>query len=234
MLSAVHAQPGATPPRPAKVAASNDGPTWSSLSPQQRSALAPLERDWAGIDATGKAKWMEIASRFPTLPADEQQRMQQRMIEWSRLTPTERGRARLSFQEAKQLSPQQRQARWEAYQALPEDERKALANRAKPKLEKPKPGNHTALVAVPKQNLSASAPAGRNLSKPVAPTVVQARPGATTTPMTKSPTPPAHQQPGQPKIVATPNQVNRSTLLPKGGPQAAIASQAAAPALQQP
>ena len=177
-------------------------------------------------------KWLDIAGRYPAMPADEQQRMQQRMAEWARMTPTERGQARLSFQEAKQLSPQQRAARWEAYKALPEDERRALADRAQPKADKPKPGASAALVAVPKQNLTASAPIRSSSGKPVTPTIVQAKPGATTTLITRSPTPPAHQQPGQPKIVATPNKVDRSTLLPKGGPQAAVAAQATSSALQ--
>ena len=55
----------------------------------------------------------------------------------------------------------------------------------------------------------------------VAPALIQAAPGATTTPITRRPTPPAHQQSGMPKIAATPEFVNRSTLLPKRGPQAA-------------
>lgn len=231
------AQPASSALAPARVtkpgASDLGGPAWSSLTPAQRQALAPLERDWSGIDGGRKSKWLEIASRYPKLPADEQRRLQERMTEWARLTPAERGQARLSFQEAKQLSPQQRQARWEAYQALPEDQRKALAERARPPAateriaDKSKPAASAPLVAVPKQTGSASAPT-RPLVKPVAPTVVQAAPGATTTLMTKSPTPPAHQHPGQPKIVASPTHVDRSTLLPKGGPQAPIASQAAA------
>jgi hypothetical protein len=48
--------------------------------------------------------------------------------------------------------------------------------------------------------------------------------------MTKTPSPPPHQKPGQPKIAASPNQVDRSTLLPKHGPQAAVASQSASSA----
>lgn len=228
LLTGAQAQPASAAPRATKPAVDGGAPAWSALSAQQRSALAPLERDWASIDAPRKQKWLEIANRYPSMPPDERERMQQRMGEWARMTPTERGQARLSFQEAKQLSPQQRQARWEAYQALTEDERRALANRAQPKAEKVKPGASAPLIAVPKQNLAASAPAGGATGKAVAPTVVQAKPGATTTLMTKSPTPPAHQQPGQPKIVATPGQVDRSTLLPKGGPQAA-ATQAAAP-----
>lgn len=204
------------------------GPAWASLTVQQQSVLSPLQRDWSGIDAQRRAKWLELAARFPSLPAAEQQRVQVRMAEWARLTPAERGRARLSFQETKQLSGEQKQQRWEAYQALPDDERKALAARAKPSDDRaraaPRP-TPPLDAATPKQTASAPrAAAQRPLVKPVAPTIVQAKPGATTTSMTKSAEPPAHQQPGQPKIAAKPGQVDRRTLLPQSGPQAAASA----------
>lgn len=223
--------PSPAPAKPAVKTTSPDtsGPQWHQLSPAQRQALAPLQKDWSGIDGPRKAKWLEIAARYPSLPPGEQQRLQARMTEWARMTPTERGRARLSFQEAQQLSPQQRQERWEAYKALPEDERRALAERAKPVAPRPAAAASAPLEGVvPKRTAAASAPAQRAGVKPVAPTVVQVAPGATTTLMTKTPSPPPHQKPGQPKIVASPSQVDRATLLPKDGPQAPIASQAAA------
>ncbi|MEO8836960.1 MAG: hypothetical protein ABI364_09500, partial [Caldimonas sp.] len=54
----------------------------------------------------------------------------------------------------------------------------------------------------------------------------QARPGATTTLITRRPAPPPHQQTGMPKIATTPEFVNRSTLLPRRGPQAAAVESA--------
>lgn len=204
------------------------GPAWSSLTAQQRSVLAPLQRDWASIDTSGKAKWLELAVRFPSMPVAEQQRVQVRMAEWARLTPAERGRARLSFQETKQLSGEQKQQRWEAYQALPDEERKALAARAKPTDDRARASVRPATpldAAQPKQTASAPRVGARAvLVKPVAPTIVQAKPGATTTLMTKPAEPPEHQKPGQPKIAAKPGQVDRRTLLPQSGPQAAASS----------
>jgi hypothetical protein len=214
-------------PPSAKVAASaplkssaEAGLGWTSLTPAQRQALAPLERDWHSIDATRRSKWLEIANRLPSMPADERQRIHDRMTEWARLSPDERGRARLSFQEAKQLSREERQARWEAYQALPEEDRKALANRARDKRERPAtPPASAPLSAIPKRTPAQAASVPAITVKPVAPTVVQAKPGATTTLMTKTPSPPAHQKPGQPKIEAQPDKVDRTTLLPQKGPQ---------------
>lgn len=225
--AATPAKPGASVP---SKAAAHAGLMWGSLTPAQRHALAPLEREWPNIDTARQAKWLEIANRLPSMPADEQKRMQNRMSEWARLTPDERGRARMSFQEAKQLSPQERQARWEAYKALPEEDRKALANRAKDKRErKIAPAASAPLSAVPKQTPPAGASGPAVTTKPIAPTVVQAKPGVTTTLMTKKPSPPAHQKPGQPKIEAQPDKVDRTTLLPQRGPQGSGA-RAATPA----
>ena len=129
--SAIGQTPAAAASSPASRAAST-GPSWSRLTPQQRSALLPLERDWSSIDAPRKTKWLEVAARFPAMPVADQKRVQERMAEWARMTPSERGRARLSFQESKQFSPEQKQAHWEAYQALPDNERRALADRNQP------------------------------------------------------------------------------------------------------
>lgn len=200
------------------TARAEEGVRWQDLSAPQRSALKPLEREWAGIDGPRKQKWIEIASRFHSLPAAEQQRMSERMTEWAKLSPQERGQARQNFQEARQLTPQERQARWEAYQSLSDDERKQLAA----------PRNAPARTA-PARDLQQTKsnivpnPALAPPPRPVAPTVVQASPGATTTLIDRRPAPPKHQQPGLPKIAATPELVDRSTLLPQRGPQAAAA-----------
>lgn len=210
-------------------AADAGGPGWSTLSVQQRQVLAPLQRDWHTIDAPRKAKWLEVAARFPSMPAEEQQRVQDRMADWARMTPAERGRARLTFQESKQLSREEKQQRWEAYQALPDDKRRALAERAKPAAEPRKPPMAAAPLdaAVPKRAAETPRAGGSApLVKPVAPTIVQAKPGATTTLMTRPAAPPPHQQPGQPTIAAKPGQVDRQTLLPQRGPQATAAASA--------
>ena len=116
----------------AALAASDKGTAWSSLTMQQQQALSPLQRDWTSLDANRRQKWLEVAGHFPAMPSDERQRVQARMAEWARLTPAERSQARLQFQEVRQLPAQERSAKWQAYQALPEAEKKSLAQRAKP------------------------------------------------------------------------------------------------------
>lgn len=212
----------------AQPAAPTSGPRWESLNPAQQQALAPLQRDWPTIDADRKAKWLEVAARFPKMPTEERTRIQERMAEWSRLSPAQRGEARLQFQQARQLPATERQARWDAYQALSEDERRELARRALPATggSNGKPAT-TATTAVAKRNIVLPPPAAT--PRAVSPTVVQSRTGATTTLLSPQPQlPPAHQQAGLPKIAATKDFVQPKTLLPKRGPQGAAVRAASA------
>ena len=240
ILAAAQAQPAAAPaPRQASAAKPGEGPAWHSLTPSQREALQPLERDWSGIDANRKQKWLEIAKQYPRLPSPEQSRMQTRMAEWAQLTPQERGQVRQQYQEAKRVAPQDRQASWEAYQALPADQRRQFTARAAPAASEPlrraPPERSVRSDKTARDPLLAKSNIVPNPSlaappKPVAPTVVQAQPGATTMLMSKRSAPPAHQQAGMPKIAATPGFVDKATLLPQRGAQGAATRSAAASA----
>jgi hypothetical protein len=201
------------------------GIRWQSLTPAQREALGPLEHEWPTINPARKQKWLTIAGRFSALPPQERARISERMTEWARLTPSERGEVRLRYQEARQVPAPDRSARWEAYQKLAPNEKQAFAARAAA-------STVPASVAGPKRDATGREwsqaksnvvpnPALAQPPRPVAPTVVQASRGATTHLITRPSLPPAHQQTGMPKIAATPEFVNRSTLLPRRGPQAA-------------
>jgi len=208
-----------------------EGPAWDSLSPAQRQVLAPLQRDWPSIEAARKEKWLEVAARYPSMPPAERQRLQDRMSAWARMTPAERTRARQQYQETRQLPTEEKQARWQAYQSLTEDERRDLAQRARPPAKggAAETSRPAARNGSRKSNVVVPAPAAK--APLVAPSVVNARPGATTTTLTTPPTPPLHHQPGLPKIAATPGFVDKATLLPQRGPQgAAVRSSAPASA----
>ncbi len=232
--------PVARPASAAPAATREEGVRWASLTPAQHEALAPLEHDWPGIDAARKQKWIALAGRYRTLAPEERARITARMAEWAKLTPTERGQARMNFEEARQLPAPDRSARWEAYQALPPEQRQQFAARAASAAasgarEPPgaKAPSKTRDTKEAKFNLVPN-PALTQPPKQVAPTLVQAAPGATTTLITRRPAPPAHQQTGMPKIAATPEFVNRSTLLPKRGPQAAAVAPTSAVATAAP
>lgn len=203
---------------------------WNSLSATQRQVLAPLQRDWAGIDAKQREKWVEVANRYPSMPAGERQRLQQRMGAWVQMTPAQRAAARQQFQQAKRLPAEERQARWQAYQSLSPEERRQLARRAQPAAGATRQkGEPASAEEAGKRNIVRRPQTSQ--PRVVAPSVVQASPGATTTTMSTKPAPPLHHQTGLPKIAATPGFVDPATLLPQRGPQGAAVR--AAPAASE-
>lgn len=225
----------------AHVPAAEQGVRWQELNPAQKAALGPLERSWSDIDLPRKQKWIELSARFPRMSTDEQSRVQARMAEWTKLTPRERGQARLNYQDAKQVPAKDRQARWESYQALTPEQKRQLAARAAPPAthsstpvfadgprKPPLPGASVARETPQAKSNLVPNPAFAVPRKQIEPTVTRAGPGATTTLMSKRPVPPSHQQTGLPKIAATPEFVNKVTLQPKRGPQAAAARSAKA------
>ncbi len=233
---------------PAKAAV-EQGVRWRDLKSAQQGPLKPLEQDWSRIDAAQKQKWLQVAEGFPKMSAAEQGRVQARMADWAKLTPQERGAARMNFQEATKVPAQDRQSRWDDYQALSSEQKRQLAARAaraaattpaaagdasrKPVAADARPDRAEKSSREPTQAKSNIVPNPALASPPraVSPTIVQARPGATTTSISKRATPPSHQQAGLPKIAATPEFVDKTTLLPQRGPQgAAIHTEAAADA----
>ena len=171
---------------------------------------------------------------------DEQQRANQRMGEWAHMTVAERTQARMNFQEAQQpVSKEEREARWKAYQALPEDKKRELA--AKRVAARASAASGQRRRGAPPRAAAAghraaqeqrhrrrrAARTRRRLGAAAAP---QAGPGVTTTLLTRRAAPPAHQHDGAPKIAAGPNAVDRTTLLPKRTTVAAAGPAASAPA----
>lgn len=215
-------------------------PNWASLTPAQKQILAPLQRDWSSIEPARRQKWLEVAARYPQMPAEERQRLQARMSEWARMTPAQRAAARQQFQEVRRVPDEERQERWQAYQSLPAEERNRLAQRAKPAAAA-KTAEAQASAAAQGDAGQGNGTAKRNIVRAPAQTaprvvtlgVQQARPGATTTTLTTRASPPMHNQAGLPKIAATPNFVDPQTLLPQKGPQGA-AVRSAAPAASEP
>lgn len=199
------------------VSALAAAPTWQSLTPAQRDLLAPLASDWDKLGPTQRSKWLNATPRLAALPAPELARLHERMRDWAHLTPSERANARISFQVAKQVDAEQRQAKWEAYQALPPEKRQELADKAaaRRKAQTKATGPVAKPVAAgPKSNLVPAAP------KLVAPvpvngSLIQAKPGATTVLINRGLALPSHHAAGESKVVADPALVDAKTLLPK-------------------
>ncbi len=137
-------QPGASgTARPAmKVASGSKGatkvavvtkPLWRELTPMQQQSLAPLATKWDTLNETQKRKWIALSQNFPRMPVAEQAKLHSRMTEWASLSAQQRAQARISFGETQAIPPDDKKAKWEAYQALsPEEKKKLAAGATKP------------------------------------------------------------------------------------------------------
>jgi hypothetical protein len=127
----------APPPvaRPAQLASGANNATtiaWSSLSTQQQLALQPLQSDWNNLSDQQKRKWLSISANFPRMAVGEQTKLHERMGQWAALSPRQRELARLNYGEVQKMSPQQKNEKWEAYQALTPTDKQKLAASAQP------------------------------------------------------------------------------------------------------
>jgi len=166
------------------------GLAWVQLTPTQQQALAPLASSWnTGMSDSQKRKWLEISKNYATLAPQAQATLTSRMNEWVALTPQQRAQARLNFGKtmelSTQLTPEEKKAKWGAYQSLSPEEKQKLAATAPSKPA----GAATAIKPVPPQKLAtlpafpASQPATKASPKiipsPVAP-VPAVQPGPAT------------------------------------------------------
>jgi hypothetical protein len=144
----------------APVTRAETRPAWAELNVDQQQALRPLSVQWPTLSEAQKRKWIALSSNYRALPPPEQAKLHSRMTEWVSLSPQQRTQARLNFAEAKTLSPDDRKAKWEAYQALPADEKRKLAG-----VQGKTPPTAAAVRPVPAQKL-ANVPRGKADSKP--------------------------------------------------------------------
>lgn len=145
------------------------GPGWETLTTPQKLALYPLAERWAHISETQKRRWLTLAVSFPTLSPEEQAKFLTRMTDWANLSAQQRNQARLNYATTNRLARDDKRAQWEAYQALSDSERRALAARAAPKPT----GAATALRPVSRKKL-AQVPAATqtNPNRPNVPKIV--------------------------------------------------------------
>ena len=136
------------------VTAAISKPSWAELNPLQQQSLQPLTASWNGISESQKRKWLEVSKSYPNLPAADQAVMHSRMIEWVAMSPQQRAAARLNFAKTKELSkeltPDEKKAKWQTYQALSPEEKAKLAAKATPKPS----GAATAVKPVEPQKLA--------------------------------------------------------------------------------
>ena len=124
-------------------------PDWVALTPAQKQVLAPLESDWNNFPQNRRKKWIGLADRYPKMNPDEQKRVQERMAEWAKLSPEQRRAASETYKKAATLPPDKQKEKWEQYQNLPEDQKRALAAQAAKSAEKSAKGGAEKKAAPP-------------------------------------------------------------------------------------
>ncbi len=105
-------------------------PLWSELNLSQQLALQPLSPEWDKLSAGHKRKWLAVVRNYAKMTPEEQTVLHSRMTGWATLTQQQRAQARLNFADVKQLPADERKAKWEAYQALSDEQKRALAESA--------------------------------------------------------------------------------------------------------
>jgi hypothetical protein len=105
-------------------------PFWNELTAEQQQALQPLAAHWHTLSTAHKRKWLALSRNYANMSADDQTTLHSRMIAWAALSNQQRAQARLNFAEVKSVPADERKAKWEQYQALSEEEKRRLAERA--------------------------------------------------------------------------------------------------------
>jgi hypothetical protein len=144
-------------------------PGWVALTPEQKTILAPLQKEWGEMDAFRRKQWIGIAQRFPEMTPLEQASMQRNMREWARLAPEERKIAREKYKSLRRIAPEERQVvkqKWEEYSTLTDEEKERLRNKA-PKQSKVKtPAKPPAVLPPEKRVATPTVPAPRSPISP--------------------------------------------------------------------
>ncbi|RQO80789.1 DUF3106 domain-containing protein [Acidovorax sp. FJL06] len=190
---------------------SESGPGWETLTTLQKVALYPLAERWALISEAQKRRWLTLASSYPTLSEEEQRKFHDRITDWASLSAQQRNQARLNYAVTNRLARDDKRAQWEAYQALSDEERSALAARALPKPA----GAATALRPVsPRKLAQVPAATEANPSRPNAPKIppVTEHAPRVAAPVTPMPAPAAANPAPSPSTSAASNGVETAPV----------------------
>ncbi len=79
-----------------------------------------------------------MAAKYPNLSPEGKQNVHERMEEFARLTPEQKNTARENFRKAYEVPAEERQAKVQKFQELPDDKKRELADRAAAKTETPR------------------------------------------------------------------------------------------------
>jgi len=219
MKAAVAAQPtpvsASTPVASAPAAVKPEvKPYWTELTPAQQQVLGPLASQWGQLDNNHKVKWIAISNKYPSMTPEQQTRLQSNIREWAKLTPEQHRLARESYAKAKKLNPEQKNAQWQQYQQLPEEQKQKLAADA---AAKKRIANVPSLQSKPKtveplksiKKSTSAAGATPVLVAPASTTAASPAPVGSAPGSAYGPASPPVSQPGQPIAPAPAPNINK-------------------------
>lgn len=119
--------PGGTHGKTTGIPEKKPDGTWESLKPGQQKILAPLESDWNYTPPDSRKKWIQVANLYPKMSEADQQRLQSRMADWSKLSQKDRRLARENYLSSLKFPAEKKSEAWSAYQKLSDEQKKKLA-----------------------------------------------------------------------------------------------------------
>lgn len=101
---------------------------------RQKKSTIPfsLKSVWHDLSKLQQRKWVAIAVQSGKMSTAEIEILHQRMRDWALLSSSEREKARINFNKVNQLSAEEKLKNWHAYQALSEQEKASLIQKATP------------------------------------------------------------------------------------------------------
>ncbi len=143
--------PRLTTDTPNRLRLSSAGPEWQDITAAQRQILDPLHLQSPAMGAADQAPLAGAGRPLPQHEQKEQAKLHERMLSWASLSAQQRNQARLNFENAKRLTPDDLLLKWQEYQALTAAEKERLkaeglkaeqkrkAKNTRRKLNRPKP-----------------------------------------------------------------------------------------------
>jgi Protein of unknown function (DUF3106) len=82
---------------------------WTTLTPMQQEALAPIAQQWSTLPETQQTRLLATTKRYPQLSPQQKQLFLARLTDWSKLTQEQRNRAREKYKAFRKVEPAKRE-----------------------------------------------------------------------------------------------------------------------------
>ena len=127
LLVALALAPAAALAQDANKPAATPLPAWDQLTPAQRELLIAPVRDRWNREPEKRARFMEYAERWKSMPPPQRERARHGMQRWEGMTPEQREQARALFQQKRGMSSEQRKELRDRWHGMTPEQRRQWA-----------------------------------------------------------------------------------------------------------